>query len=154
MVCNGETQAKAARLFGIPLATLSRRLRDTTSRQEAREMDMKLSKTQETFVKNWILHKELCGRAPIKRVVQGFAQQILIAEAGPRQPEQLGIYWVDKFLFRHPDFRTKVGRVISQERIRAANPKSTKAFYEYLSRVRSKYSVIPEHEYNMDETGL
>jgi hypothetical protein len=87
-------------------------------------------------------------------VVRGFAQQILIAKAGSHQPEQLGEHWVDTFLHRHPALRTKVGRVVSQERIRAAHPKSAKAFYEYLSRVRKQYHVKPENEYNMDETGI
>jgi hypothetical protein len=154
MVGEGVLTIEAAKGMRIVPSTLSRRLRETNPtkpRHEAHQYRQRLSQEQEEFLEEWILHEELCGRAPTKACVRGFAECIIEA-GGDTTP--LGTTWINRFLNRHNNLRTKVGRVISADRFDAMNYNNCKTFYRYYYRVIGHYDIPPRDRSNMDEAGV
>lgn len=153
-VQNGVSRTKTAECFGISKATLSRRVKGTQPHSKSHEIDQKLSKLQEDEVEAWILHEELCGRAPTKSLVRDFAQEVAYGLDRDERQQPLGKNWVDRFTSRHPKIKTKIGRVVDADRVQGINKDSIQQFYYHLTRVRTGYNVQPEDMYNMDETGV
>jgi 4-hydroxybenzoate polyprenyltransferase len=99
-VHQGARQKDAAARHSIPTSTLADRLRGAASKKEAKIPHQRLSPEQESFRPGWCLNEERAVRAPSRRHVVAFAQEIL-AEGGDYQP--LGARWIDRFLRRNID---------------------------------------------------
>jgi hypothetical protein len=104
----------AAKAFGAVPTTVSRRLRGTRTRRQARVPTQLLSTTQEDMLVRWILDLERAGNAPNHALVREMASLISRVSGGP---QSLGQNWVQRFLKRHPEIHTKVGVKIESLRI-------------------------------------
>ena len=115
---NGEFPSirAAAEAYGLDHSTLSRRLRGGRTRREAREEQQLLSPAQEEVLKRWIVDLHLAGASPSFAQVREFAGLISHASGGP---SLVGHNWVARFLNRHKDIKSKVGR--KTEYLRAEN---------------------------------
>jgi hypothetical protein len=148
LVENGEFQSRAARGFGVVASTISRRRKGSQPHSRAHEGDQILSNLQEQELTEWILHEERCGRAPAKKIVREFACEIASGLRPVDEAVKIGRNWVDKFLNRHHNLKTKVGRIVNTNRIDGINSKSIKHFYLYVDRTRTYYDIQPEDTYN------
>ncbi|KAL8311252.1 hypothetical protein RB597_002045 [Gaeumannomyces tritici] len=148
---SGASVRGSARDWNVPRSTLRRRLRGGRTQRQAKELDQKLSKEQESFVANWICMEEVAGRAPTRGMVREFAQIML-----PTKPEagQLGKHWIDGFLSRNPTVITKVGRGLEAARAKETTKEAIQAFYSCLASQIAARNITPENICNMDETGL
>lgn len=116
-VRNGLSQRAAAKKYGVPQSTISDRMRGTPSLRAAKIPQQRLSPAQESFLCKWILNEEKAGRAPNRRQVSGIATSIL-KRGGDN--DKLGARWIDRFLARNPDIKTKLSKPLESARVRGS----------------------------------
>jgi hypothetical protein len=97
----------AAKFHGVDKRTLTRRKNGGNTRRNARVKQQLLTALQEELLVRWILDLDRCGHAPTHTQVRDMALQISIASGGPNY---IGNHWVPRFLQRHSELTTKIGR--------------------------------------------
>ena len=150
-VHEGASQKDAAARYSLPRSTLSDRIRGAASKKEAKIPRQRLSPEQESFIADWCLNEERAGRAPSRRQVVTFAQEIL-AEGGDYQP--LGSRWIDRFLRRNTDVQTKISSSLESSRTRGSNREAYEDFYCRLHTQIEEKDIKPANITNMDEHGM
>ena len=76
----------------------------------------------------------------------------LLRAKGDIQP--LGKNWVQKFLSRHKEIKTKYIPPLDKERALAQDPQILKDWFELYRRIKAQYNVRDGDIYNMDEKGF
>lgn len=127
-VRRGMSQAKAAALYGIPASTLSVRLRGAKPVKYSKIHAQRLSPSQEDFVTDWCLNEEKAGRAPTRRQVVAFAEEIL-RQGGNLEP--LGARWIDRYLKRNPRVHTKNSTLLDNARVHGSTSKTYEDFWPF-----------------------
>jgi len=69
----------AARAYKVPLTTLTRRAKGTSSRPDSLSINLKLTQIEETTLVQWILSIDTCSVSPTQALVQEMAE-LLLAE--------------------------------------------------------------------------
>jgi hypothetical protein len=141
----------AAKAYGVNHRTLTRRLRGGLSYTQARQPQLLLSPEQEDLLVRWILDLERLGHPPNHTQIREFV--VLICKAAGSSPT-IGINWVPRFLQRHPDIKSKVGRKIESLRIKNTTPDALQDWFELFRSIQDRYKVKPANIWNMDETGI
>ena len=142
----------AGAAYNVPHTTLSRRHKGTTTtRIVARESQMLLSPIQESLIRDWILYCETCGYAVSHAQLREF---VLLLSTSIGGPSTLGIDWIPRFLRRHPDLKTKVGKRIDALRVDNVNEKDLRQWFDQLHCLITRLRLTPDNMYNCDETGI
>ncbi|KXH30964.1 hypothetical protein CSAL01_09169 [Colletotrichum salicis] len=84
-VLQGKSIRKAAADWGIPYATLSRRLKGATTVRKSKEDFQRLSKSQEKSLAQWAIIQGSLGFAPSHTQVREFASRI-VRKGGDQRP--------------------------------------------------------------------
>jgi len=152
LLSNEYTSIRAAAAANdVDHTTLSRRLKGQVPRAIARESQQLLSNEQEGLLKQWILDLEAQGHAPTFTAIRELATIISTNSGGPNK---IGHNWITRFIQRHPDIHSKVGKKIHAQRLNATTPEAITAWFTQLDGVRKRYNILWKHSYNMDETGI
>ena len=69
------------------------------------------------------------------------------------QYPDIGKDWVPRFLRRHPELVSVTLRSIEAPRLKAPTHERLRQYFEDLEKVIAEYKILPENEYNMDESG-
>jgi hypothetical protein len=140
---------QAAQKWGVPRSTLSDRLKGQIASADQVQPNQLLTKNQEAKLASWILRQESLGYAPshsqIRACVLAFQKQ---------QGSKIGVgrNWVPKFIGRHPELRTKVGRRQEANRFNSFTPKAVHWYFDIREK---EYGWIrPENTVNVDEGGI
>jgi hypothetical protein len=141
----------AAAAFDVDRRTLTRRLRGGLTHTQAAQPSLLLSPEQERLLIQWILDLERAGHPPSHVQIREFVE--LICQASGTSTK-VGINWVPRFLHRHPELKSKVGRKIESLRIQNTTPEALAEWFEVFRRVQTTYGVKPDNIWNMDETGI
>lgn len=147
----GERIKPTAEKYGVPRSTLQGRLRGRLPHSEARQRDQRLSPEQENFLAQWCLHEEASGRAPTRQRVSSMGNSIL-AEGG--QDRALGKRWIDRFLKRNPQIKSKPSDQLERERARGSTRPAFEQFFDLLERLVAEKKIEPRNIANMDEHGV
>ncbi|TVY62619.1 Pogo transposable element with ZNF domain [Fusarium oxysporum f. sp. cubense] len=146
---NGLSQNQAAQKNGVPQTTLSDRLRGLPSRSEITQPAQLLSKSQESRLVTWILRQEALGYAPSHSQVRATVAALLRQQGRERH---IGVHWLARFIKRHPDIKTKVGKRQEAARFNSFTPM---AVNWYFGIRESEYGWIKrENTVNVDEGGI
>ncbi|KAL9562904.1 hypothetical protein ACKAV7_013090 [Fusarium commune] len=146
---NGLSQNQTAQKNGVPQTTLSDRLRGLPSRSEITQPAQLLSKSQESRLIIWILRQEALGYAPSHSQVRATVAALLRQQGRERH---ISIHWLARFIKRHPDIKTKVGK--RQEATRF-NSFTLIAVNWYFGIRESKYGWIKrENTVNINKGGI
>ncbi|RKK07497.1 hypothetical protein BFJ65_g17703 [Fusarium oxysporum f. sp. cepae] len=146
---NSLSQNQAAQKNGVPQTTLSDKLRGLPSRSEITQPAQLLSKSQESRLVTWILRQEALGYAPSHSQVRATVAALL-RQQGRERP--IGVHWLARFIKRHPDIETKVGKRQEAARFNSFTPM---AVNWYFGIRESEYGWIkPENTVNVDEGGV
>lgn len=151
-VHHGMTHHKASAQFGIPRSTLSAYVKKSvaTSDPKDRRPNQHLTHRQEERLCQWILRQESLGYAPTYSHVRAVVQSMLKAEGGSTAP--LSKHWVSRFVKRHAQLKSKIGKVQESIRFDGFTPK---AIHWYFDILENNYSWIKrENMANMDEGGI
>jgi hypothetical protein len=141
---------KCAEAFDVNHATLARRIRGQRSRRTAHEEQQLLSSEQEESIVRWILELEVTGNAINHAQLRAMVLLICRVSGGSTR---LGRHWIYRFIHRHPEIATKIGRKIDHERVQAVTPDIVQAFFTQVAATVSNYQVKVRNIWNMDETG-
>lgn len=141
----------AAAANDVDHTTVSRRLKGQVPRGLARESQQLLSNQQEELLKQWILDLETQGHAPTYTAIRELATIISTNSGGP---EKIGHNWISRFIQRHPEIHSKVGKKIHALRLDTTTPEAITTWFTQFNTVRERYKVQWQHTYNMDETGI
>ena len=147
----GASLRAAAKDHNIPPSTLCDRLHKSQPIKVAKISAQKLSPAQERFVADWAKAQEAVGRPRTKIQVRSFASQILI-EAGAT--EGVSIRWIDRFLKRHPDVKTKKTTKLESKRAAGSTRKAYEKFYRILREQCAQKKITSPLLTNMDEHGI
>ncbi|EGU73053.1 hypothetical protein FOXB_16437, partial [Fusarium oxysporum f. sp. conglutinans Fo5176] len=146
---NGLSQNQAAQKNGVPPTTLSDRLRGLPSKSEATQPSQLLSKSEESRLVTWILRQEALGYAPSHSQVRATVAALL-RQQGRERP--IGVHWLARFIKRHDDIKTKVGKRQEAARFNSFTPMAVNWYFDIRE---SEYGWIkPENTVNVDEGGV
>jgi ribosome recycling factor len=141
----------AARFHHVDRVTLQRRLQGGLSHKQQHKQRLLLSEEQEKLLKSWILDSEAAGHPPTHGYIRELVG-LLSRQAGG--PSTIGHNWIQRFIKRHPDIKSKVGKKIEAERVRNTSPEALAEWYNLFDSIRRTYQVKLSNIWNMDETGI
>ncbi|KAJ3455782.1 hypothetical protein MRS44_017264 [Fusarium solani] len=123
---NGLSQNQAAQKNGVPPTTLSDRLRGLPSKSEVTQPAQLLSNQVRATV------------------------AALLRQQGRERP--IGVHWLARFIKRHDDIKTKVGKRQEAARFNSFTPMAVNWYFDIRE---SEYGWIkPENTVNVDEGGI
>jgi len=100
--------------FEVPKSTLHNQIsQKTTPAKTAHESQQLLSNTEEEALSSWIKKWDDYGFQTRCRHVFQMVQSLLRAR---NSTNQVGEHWLTRFLGRHPDSDSKIGRCLDRER--------------------------------------
>jgi len=140
----------AARAFGVPESTVRDRAHGSKTRAEARTSQQLLSVEQEEMLVRWILDLDMYGQAPNFAQLRAMAGLISAVSNGP---STVGKAYIQRFLKRHPEVKSKLGRKIGNKRSREVTEEAVRGWYESLLKILTGRLIQKDHIFNMDETG-
>ena len=80
--------------------------------------------------------------------------QLLLSARLPSQPVIIGECWVNHFIKRHPELKSKYTRKYDYQRAKCESPGLIQGWFERVNETIQKYRILDEDIYNMDETGF
>lgn len=125
----------------------------TTAHLHAHESQQKLSDPQEKALVAWIESRSKMGLPPKPTEVATEARLILYA-AGDAYPT-LHDHWVTDFVRRHKgNLKTYKLKSLDRSRAMVMTKSVISANLDLLEEIINEYNILPEHMWNMDETGF
>lgn len=149
-VVNGESVRKAALDFGIPRATLGNRINGHLSHKKGFKHMQKIAPIQEKQLADWILVQESLGTSPTHRQIREIGESLLDIRGSD---SSLGKRWVQNFLSRNPEIKTKRQFKIDSARVSGATVDIISQWFPKLDLPAIKH-IKPKNRYNMDEAGI
>ncbi|TVY73955.1 hypothetical protein Focb16_v005697 [Fusarium oxysporum f. sp. cubense] len=145
----GLSQNGAAQKHGVPQSTLSGRLSGQASRNERIQAHQRISKSQEESFIRWVLRQEPLGYALSHSQLRACVEAIL-KQQGDNKP--LGKHWTTRFVKRHLQPSTKLGKRQEATRFDGFTPKAVNWYFDIRE---NEYGWIkPENTVNVDEGGI
>jgi hypothetical protein len=145
----GLSQTGAAQKRGVPRSTLSGRLSGQASRNERIQAHQRISKSQEETLLRWVLRQESLGYALSHSQLRACVEAIL-KQQGDNKP--LGKHWATRFVKRHLELSTKLGKHQEAARFDGFTPKAVNWYFDIRE---NEYGWIkPENTVNVDEGGI
>jgi hypothetical protein len=127
---SGASLRSIAASNDVDYTTLSRRLKGQLPRKTAHQRQQLLSSEQEDLLKRWIIDLEQQGHAPSFNTVRELAAIVSAASGGPNK---VGKNWIQRFIQRHPEIRSKVGKKIQSQRVDSTSPEALAACFQPMS---------------------
>lgn len=148
------SKSACARVFDVPSRTLMKRLNGVTSRNESLANGRKLSDIEENTLSRWILDMSQRGLPLQLSSVHYLAQLLLSARLKSPQKATIGELWVNRFIKRHPELKSKYTRQYDYQRAKCEDPGLIKNWFSCVQETILKYGILEQDIYNMDETGF
>jgi 4-hydroxybenzoate polyprenyltransferase len=78
--------------------------------------------------------------------------QLILASAG--ESRVIGVRWIDRYLTRNPQIRTKPSDLLERVRARGSTREAYTEYFDLLERVIREKKILPRNISNMDEHGM
>ncbi|KAK2684989.1 hypothetical protein QWA68_016444 [Fusarium oxysporum] len=119
------------------------------SQNQAAQENGLLSKSQESRLVTWILRQEALGHTPSHSQVCATVAALLRQQGRERH---IGVHWLARFIKRHLDIETKVGKRQEAARFNSFTPMAVNWYFGIRD---SGYGWIkPENTVHVDEDGI
>lgn len=155
---NGRSIRDAARIHNIPRTTLMVLMKRQPNSLSNLGRKSTFTKEEEAQLCEEIkqLSKRFYGisRQEVKRCAYEFAVRNTRQTMFSSERKTAGDDWLYGFLRRNPSLSLRKPEATSISRITAFNRTEVSIFYENLQVVQDKYSILPSHLFNCDETGI
>ena len=142
---------QASEHYNVPKSTVAYRRTGRPSITEIDRISQRLSKQEERVLIQYfrdLQRQHLCPNyAQIRRMVTK-----LLHSKGDKI--QLGKYYVERLIARHPGLKTYRNRHMNIKRMMALDSDVIKRFFVEFEQLRSQYAVDSQDIYNMNETGF
>jgi hypothetical protein len=97
-----------------------------------------------------ILDESLRGVPPSKANVQDMADRLL----RERGEKPTGKNWVDNFIKRTPELRTRWSRPYDHQRAACEDPAVIQPWFSLVQSMKAKYSILDEDTWNFNKSGF
>ena len=99
----------------------------------------------------WILDLETQGHAPTFTTIRELVAVVSKASGGTGK---VGKNWVPRFIQRHPEIHSKVGKKIDAKRVKSTTSEVLESWFQEFKTVKERYNIQWKNSYNMDEVGV
>ena len=141
---------RAERVYNVPQTTIRRRRDGKPCRRDYEPNCKRLTKLEEEAITQRIIVEAKRGLPCGRDDVRDMANRLLRERAG----EEVGKNWVDRFIQRNPELRTRRSRPYDRQRAACEDPVLIKGWFELVQNTKAKYSIVDEDMYNFNETGF
>jgi hypothetical protein len=141
---------KAARTYDIPRSTLATRMAGRQSHAETTLRMRRLSEIEEDIIVQYVLDLDSKGFPPSLSAVEDMANH-LVRLKGERH---VGKHWVERFIKRRTELKTRFNRVYDFERALNEDPALISKWFELFKSTKDEYGIVDEDVWNFDETGF
>ena len=141
---------RAAIIYNVPQRTLSDRRAGKRSRRDCEPNSKRLNKLEEEAIIRRILEESARGFAPTKAEVRAMANKLL----EERGSNPIGKNWVDNFVKRTAELRTRWRRPYDHQRAACEDPVAIQRWFDLVQATRQKWGIVDDDIYNFDETGF
>ncbi|XP_072398252.1 uncharacterized protein [Diabrotica undecimpunctata] len=154
---------QAARQYGIPVATLNRRIKfgkneEEASRKKLGQFQTVFSPEQEKALVGHLIgmDKLFFGLSylELRSLASQYAEINQIPNNFHKQNCLAGKYWLYLLLNRHPQLTLRTPENTSAARASGFNKVSVDTFFALLAELQDKYALSASRTYNCDETGI
>ena len=125
---------RAGEDYGVAYSTLNGRIKGAKSAIVRQEDQQRLFPEEEAILVKWITRLQAWGWPARVKQARFMAEDLLRAK-GDIQP--LGKNWVQKFLSRHKEIKTKYIPPLDKERALAQDPQILKDWFELYGRIKA-----------------
>ena len=122
------SQRSAAKIYRVPLSTLSDRMAGRTYRPESKANGLKLTELEEETIVRYILDLDLRGFTPRLAGVEDMANLLLES----RGAQRVGKLWAHRFIARRPELKTRFNRVYDFQRALCEDPELIGAWFRLV----------------------
>ena len=152
----GQFQSKTAcaQAFDVPSRTLMKRLNGVRSRNESTANGRKLSELEEDTLSRWILDMYERGLPLQISNVHHLAQLLLSARLKSPEKATIGELWVNRYIKRRPELKSKYTRRYDYQRAKCEDPELIKGWFDRVQETIQRYGILEQDIYNMDESGF
>jgi hypothetical protein len=153
---NGQFKSirAAAIAYDVPEKTARRRARGIAAKRASRAPNRKLSPTEEISLQEWVLSMDKRGMPPRIATVRQMANLLLAKRFKTTTPPTVGQHWVQNFINRDDELKSKYNRKYDYQRAKCENPTLIREWFKRVRSVVEQYGIVPEDYYNFDETGF
>ena len=151
----------AARQLEINASTVNRRRRGHLSRSTARIQQQLLSAEEERTIIKWIQQVSQSGYPVSYNLLRQIVFEVRscrVASSTPKhnfvEEKPIGRDWIPRFIQRHLDIKSAVGRRIETNRMAAITKETLNAWFDAVEQTVVKFNIDQRNIYNMDETGF
>ena len=144
------SQRRAAAIYRVPQATLSKRRAGQPSRADSIANSRKLDNNEEEVIVSYILELDARGFSPRLADVAIMANSL----RAERNLGPVGSNWPSTFVKRHPELTVKFNRKYDYKRALCEDPEVLQGWFGLVANVKAKYGIQDEDTYNFDETGF
>ena len=141
---------RAAKVYNIPRTTLSHRRAGRRSRRDCEANSKRLNKLEEEAIVKRILEESARGFAPTKADVRAMADSLLHARDG----KPVGKNWVDNFVKRTPELRTRWSRPYDHQRAACEDPAAIQRWFDLVKSTKERWGIVDDDIYNFNETSF
>ena len=136
----------AAKAYNVSYTTLKYRIHGRASRVDSTPNGRKLNTTEESVLINWIISADQRGLPPRHNTVQHMASIL--------SQKPVGVNWVNRFIKRHDEIKTRYSRRYDHQRAVCEDPKIIQEWFNLVHNTIAKYGILEQDIYNFDETGF
>jgi len=143
--------------FSLNKTTLINRYENRTrAPRNAHQSQQKFTPEEEDRIVRWVIELDDMGMPPRGLLVRKMMLGILQGREGStnNQSQQLGKRFIDRFRKRHAALSSRFAQAINRERVLAGDSSVLNQFFNRLIEVRSRYHILPENIWNVNEKGF
>lgn len=145
---------KAAGVEGVSGSTVWDRSRGTHSKLHRLPSHAKLSNEQERVLVQHILRLQQQYRPINYEEIRVLANSLAMENvAVPKLFEPIGRNWIERFIARHPELKSKKEQHLEIERVAASNPSIITAWFKAVESILDDPQIEPGNIWNADEIG-
>ena len=141
---------RAEKVYNVPQTTIRRRRDGGHSRRDCEPNCKRLTKLEEEAITRRVIVEAERGLPCGRDDVRDMANRLLRERGG----KEVGKNWVDRFVQRNPELRTRRSRPYDHQRALCEDPALIKGWFELVQNTKAKYGIVDEDIYNFDETGF
>lgn len=141
---------RAGKIYNVPERIIRRRRDRKHSRRDCEPNCKRLTKLEEEAITRRVIVEAERGLPCGRDDVRDMANRLLRERGG----KEVGKNWVDRFVQRNPELRTRQSRPYDHQRALCEDPVLIKGWFELVQNTKAKYGIVDEDIYNFDETGF
>jgi hypothetical protein len=145
-----QSNTHAAAIYKVPRRTLVDRRAGKRPRHDCEPNTKRLTKLEEKVIVERILEESERGIPSSKADVRDMADKLLRERGG----KEVGKNWVDRFIQRTPELRTRWTRPYDRQRAVCEDPAVIRPWFTLVQNMKAQYGIADEDMYNFDESGF